>query len=266
VDSLRPKIYLVCCVLALLLESTYMFLSAPAGCVLCKQALAPASREYPTQICQKCWDEIRARIEPPAPVYYDPPYPIDSSDPVVTLDTTRGKIEVELFVKQAPASCENFLRYVKGHHYDGVIFHRIEDFLCVTGRHKGGYGTALTTIPQFAPIPSESANGLQNRIGTLSLPHLDENENSATSDFFFNLKENDYLNRKGPGTKNAGYCVFGQVLTGFDHLDGTRHLPVVDKPFARFPRDPIAIRRAFLNAPQTTGSVAALGSLTETGR
>jgi cyclophilin family peptidyl-prolyl cis-trans isomerase len=259
-ESLRPKIYFALCLLALFLEMGWIVAKAPTLCVKCKKTLAPPSREYPTELCQSCVEELRNRLAP-LPTYYDPPYPVDPADPVVTLDTTRGRGEGERFAKRAPVSTENFLRYVRGHHYDGCIFHRLEDYLCVAGRHRGGYGNeALVVIPQFPPIPSESANGVENRIGTISLPHLDENENSATSDFFFNLKDNPYYNRRGPSPKEAGYAAFGQVIKGFEVLDALRSLPVRDKPWPRFPAEPVVIRRVFENAPVTGAGTAAVDS------
>lgn len=265
-DGQRPKIYLLLCLVALFLESVYIFVNRPIACGKCKTALVETSREFPGEFCQPCVEQIRAVLGPSASfaIEYDPPYPVDPSDPVVTLETTRGKVEVELFPRQAPISTENFLRYVRAHHYDGVIFHRIEDYLCVTGRHRGGYdNVALTTIPQFPPIPSESGR-LDNRRGTLSLPHLDDDANSATSDFFFNLKDSPFYDRS-PG--KAGYAVFGQVLRGYEVVDGLRHLPVTSKPIGpgweRMPASPILIRRAYVNAPAaTTGTVSALDSRT----
>jgi cyclophilin family peptidyl-prolyl cis-trans isomerase len=265
----RPRVYLLLCLVALFLEGAWILVHRPEVCGKCKTALVP-SREFPAELCQPCVDQIRAVLGAPAPtqgggvVVYEPPYPIDPSDPVVTLETSRGKVQVELFAKRAPISTENFLRYARAHHYDGVIFHRIEDYLCVSGRNRGGYGKPLVVIPQFPPIASEAGlGGLGNRLGTISLPHADGDADSATSDFFFNVKDNPFYDRPRPN----GYAVFGQVIRGFDVVHAMRFLPVVAQPWPRFPADPITIHRVYEEAPLAgSGAVSALESRTQTGR
>ena len=261
--ELRPRIYLALCLIALTLEGLYIFLNRPLSCLKCKSALVEPSHELPGEFCQPCVEQLRT-ILTPVPVVYDPPYPVDPQDPVVVIETTRGKVEVELFAQKTPSSTENFLRYVRAHHYDGVIFHRIEDYLCVTGRYRGGYaGAPLDTIPQGAPIKSESGRGFDNKVGTLALPRQDNDAHSATSDFFFNLRDAPHYNRSGPAAKEAGYAVFGQVLSGYDVLDRMRYLPVTDKPIGpgweRMPREAIVIRRAYEKLPSVViGTVATI--------
>lgn len=266
--ELRPKIYLFLCLIALALEGLYIFLHRPISCVKCRVALTVPARELP-EFCQPCVDQIRSVLAP-VPVSYDPPYPVDPQDPVVVLETSRGRVEVELFVKQTPLSAQNFLHYVREHRYDGVIFHRIEDYLVVSGRYRGGYdGAALDTITIDAPIKSESGR-FENRIGTLSLPRLDHDADTATSDFFFNLKDAPHYNRVGDSPKQAGYAVFGQVVHGYDVLDRMRYLPVTDKPmtgFERMPKDAIVIRRAYEKPPAILlGTVATIDTRVIEGR
>src|SRR5438046_1073809 len=96
-ESLRPKIYLVLCLIALALEGTYILLSAPSLCIKCKKTFADArSTEFPNELCKTCVEEIREKLVPGFDsTPYDPPYPVDPEDPVVVLDTTRGRVEVE---------------------------------------------------------------------------------------------------------------------------------------------------------------------------
>jgi cyclophilin family peptidyl-prolyl cis-trans isomerase len=279
-SGLRPKIYLLLCVLGLLLEGTWILLHAPVTCFHCHKALSVPSHELPNELCQACADELRqtlgaggarqsATIRPPL-IGYTPPYPIEPANPCVVLETTRGEVMVELFEKRAPISTANFLSYVRGGHYDGIIFHRLEDYLCVSGRFRGGYnGQPAVIIPQSPPIKSESDDGLDNRVGTLSLPRQDSDANSATSDFFFNLIDNPSYNRRGSAPNEAGYAVFGQIVKGFEVVDSLRFLPLSPTPIGgsdKAPREAVLVRRAYVAEPQTLGSVAGLGSRTQTGR
>lgn len=268
----RPKIYLALCVIALFLELAWIVTHAPPACGRCKQALVSPSPEVP-ELCTTCVEQIRAILAPKAPppsLPYLPPYPVDSKDPIVTLETTRGTVQVELFARKAPLSTENFLRYVRAHRYDEVIFHRLEDYICVTGRLRGGYGVPLSVIPQFPPIPSESQNGLRNLRGTLQLPRLDADQNTATGDFAFNLKDNPYYDWRDSTPQGAGYAVFGQVIQGFEVLDQTRSLPLVTRAigpgYEHMPRDPVKVRRAYEVQPVTLGEVAPLDTRVPAGR
>ncbi len=289
----RPKVYLLLCVVALFLELAYTFVKAPTSCARCHEPMDPvdqreatevggrkASRELP-EFCESCVDFMRRRLSATAggnlgtnllAEHYQPPYAVDPSDPLVKLETTRGSVVIELFPRRAPISAENFLRYTRAHAYDGVVFHRIEDYLCVTGRLRGGYNNEpLVLTQQFPPIKSESGNGLQNLRGTVQLPHLDGDPDSATGDFCFNYKDNFYLDWKGPSPDQAGYCVFGQVVRGFEVLDGMRGIPDPTAEqlrqwgsgYTHMKRDPVKVLRAYeVDAHSILGTVAVLSSVT----
>jgi peptidyl-prolyl cis-trans isomerase A (cyclophilin A) len=127
--------------------------------------------------------------------------------PSVKLETSMGEIVVELNRMRAPASVNNFLRYVLDGHYDGTIFHRVMPGFVVQG---GGYTEDLSEKPLREPVINESGNGLGNLSMTIAMARFDD-PHSATSQFYFNLKDNEALN---PSTKRWGYTVFGEVVSG----------------------------------------------------
>jgi len=139
-----------------------------------------------------------------------------AKNPVVELTTSAGTIVVELDEEKAPVSTKNFMEYVSAKFYDGTVFHRvIKDFM-VQG---GGFvitGGKLTKKDTKAPIKIESNNGLKNMRGTLAMARTMD-PNSATSQFFINHKDNDFLNYQSDA--NPGYAVFGKVLSGMDVVD-----------------------------------------------
>ena len=131
---------------------------------------------------------------------------------MVVFETSHGDIEIELFEKEAPESVKNFLQYVDDGHYAGTIFHRvIADFMIQGGGMDAGFSSKKTR----APIKNEAKNGLKNERGTLAMARTND-INSATSQFFINLKDNDFLDNK-PGS--FGYAVFGRVTEGLDVVD-----------------------------------------------
>jgi cyclophilin family peptidyl-prolyl cis-trans isomerase len=132
---------------------------------------------------------------------------------MIEFKTSKGTFTVQLFDKQAPITCENFLQYVDDGFFDGTIFHRIIPGFMVQG---GGMDENMKTkAGQRAPIKNEAENGLKNKRGTLAMARTND-INSATSQFFINLVDNDFLNNK-PG--NFGYAVFGRVDSGMDVID-----------------------------------------------
>ncbi|HEX2494191.1 MAG TPA: peptidylprolyl isomerase [Steroidobacter sp.] len=126
--------------------------------------------------------------------------------------TSKGAFTVQLFEKQAPISVENFLRYADEGFLDGTIFHRVIPGFMIQG---GGLTADLKTKRGHAPIKNEAANGLRNKRGTLAMARTSEID-SATSQFFINVVDNDFLDHK-PG--NYGYAVFGRVDSGMDVVD-----------------------------------------------
>ena len=131
---------------------------------------------------------------------------------MVRFETTLGTFTVELFPKEAPETVENFLRYVDENFYDGTIFHRVVPGFVIQG---GGLLGDLKQKSTHAPIQNEGNNGLKNARGTLSMARTND-PNSATSQFFVNLKDNEFLNAR-PG--QAGYAVFARVIEGLDVID-----------------------------------------------
>ncbi len=126
--------------------------------------------------------------------------------------TSKGEFTVELFTAEAPISAENFLAYADSGHFDGTVFHRVIPGFMIQG---GGMTADMKQKPTRDPIANEAKNGLKNTRGTLSMARTND-INSATSQFFVNVADNDFLdNRAG----SYGYAVFGKVTSGMDVVD-----------------------------------------------
>ncbi len=136
-------------------------------------------------------------------------------NPKVKLTTNMGDIVLELDAEKAPVTVENFLNYVKNGHYNGLIFHRIIPDFMVQG---GGLEPGMKERPNLSPIQNEADNGLKNDKGTIAMARTNE-PHSATSQFFINLKDNDFLNHTGKDQRGWGYTVFGQVVEGIEVVD-----------------------------------------------
>ncbi len=160
----------------------------------------------------------------------------------VRLATSQGDIIVELDAAKAPKSVENFLTYVKDGHYDGTIFHRVIDNFMIQG---GGMKPDMSEKATRAPIPLESRNGLTNVRGTLAMARTPA-PNSATAQFFINLKDNAFLDQANSRDGN-GYAVFGRVVSGMDVVDKIKAVPVGDKGgHQNVPTMPVTINKATL--------------------
>lgn len=131
---------------------------------------------------------------------------------MVTIKTTLGNIKVELFENEAPETVKNFLGYVDDGHYNGTIFHRVIDNFMIQG---GGFDQSFTQLPTKAPVKNEADNGLKNDTGTLAMARTSD-VHSATSQFFINVADNDFLNYTASTPQGFGYCVFGKVTDGMD--------------------------------------------------
>ena len=131
---------------------------------------------------------------------------------MIEFKTSKGTFKVQLFDKQAPVSVENFLRYVDEGYFDGTIFHRVIPGFMIQG---GGLTADLKDKAGHAPIKNEATNGLKNKRGTLAMARTND-INSATSQFFVNLVDNDFLDNKAG---NYGYAVFGRIDSGMDVVD-----------------------------------------------
>ncbi len=131
---------------------------------------------------------------------------------MITIKTNHGDISVELFDEKAPISCENFRQYVKDGHFTDTIFHRVIPNFMIQG---GGMDENMASKPTRDPIKNEADNGESNVRGTLAMARTGVVD-SATSQFFINLRDNDFLNH---GTRDFGYAVFGKVSDGLDVVD-----------------------------------------------
>jgi len=131
---------------------------------------------------------------------------------MIRFETSLGDFTIEFFEKEAPVSVANFTRYIEEGFFDGTIFHRIVPGFVIQG---GGFTEDMTQKTTKPPIKNEADNGLKNKRGTLSMARTND-INSATSQFFVNLKDNDFLdNSRG----NFGYAVFAKVTDGMDVVD-----------------------------------------------
>ena len=136
----------------------------------------------------------------------------------VLFQTSAGEFTVELDAEKAPKTVDNFLHYVRDKHYDGTIFHRVIDNFMIQG---GGYTVPMNQRPTRPPIPLEAFNGLKNDAGTVAMARTSKID-SATAQFFINVKNNDFLNAK---SASDGYTVFGKVITGMDAVQRIQSTP-----------------------------------------
>ena len=167
--------------------------------------------------------------------------PATAADPApkVKLATSMGDIVVELNPDKAPKSVANFLQYVREKHYDGTIFHRVIDGFMIQG---GGFTADMVQKPMRAPIPLEAANGLKNDKYTLAMARTSAPD-SATAQFFINVKDNAMLN--APQPDGHGYAVFGKVVEGQDVVDKIKAVATGNKgPHQNVPNTPITIQSA----------------------
>lgn len=133
-------------------------------------------------------------------------------NPVVLVSTSMGNMRFELDAEKAPISTKNFLDYAGAGHYDGLIFHRVIPGFMIQG---GGMDPQLKEQKTNAPIKNEAGNGLKNKLGAIAMARTNVVD-SATSQFFINVKDNDFLNHRSPAPAEFGYAVFGQVIEGMD--------------------------------------------------
>ncbi|MEI7995129.1 MAG: peptidylprolyl isomerase [Methylococcaceae bacterium] len=139
----------------------------------------------------------------------------------VKLTTNLGEIIIQLDAEKAPVSSANFLTYVNEGFYNGTIFHRvIPDFMA----QGGGFDTGFNQKAVHAPIKNEADNGLKNTRGTLAMARTND-PNSATAQFFINLKDNTFLNHTGKNASGWGYAVFGEVIEGMNVVDAMAKQP-----------------------------------------
>ncbi|MHC4271139.1 MAG: peptidylprolyl isomerase [Planctomycetota bacterium] len=157
----------------------------------------------------------------------------------VKLETSMGDITIELNEKAAPVTVKNFLTYVEEGFFDGTIFHRVISNFMIQG---GGFTQDMKQKKTHPPIVNEASNGLKNNRGTIAMART-SNPNSATSQFFINHKNNDFLNYSGPA--NPGYAVFGKVIGGMDVVDKIAAVKTgVSSGMKDVPVEPVTINSA----------------------
>jgi len=150
--------------------------------------------------------------------------------PKVEFKTNMGSFVVELDDVKAPKTTANFLNYVKSGFYNGTIFHRVIDGFMIQG---GGFTPDLVQKPTDAPVASEANNGLKNNTYTIAMARTSDPD-SATAQFFINVKDNDALNY--PNAMGNGYTVFGKVISGTQTIDAIRKVPTMVAPAPRMGR------------------------------
>jgi len=166
--------------------------------------------------------------------------------PKVKFITSEGNFVVEVYPDKAPKTVENFLQYVKDKHYDGTIFHRVINNFMVQG---GGFDASYAQKPTRPPILHEgreaiARGGPKNTVGTIAMARTSD-PNSASAQFFINVKDNDFLN---PTAQSDGYTVFGKVVSGMDVVNKIKSVPTgAGGPFpSDVPKTPVLIKSATL--------------------
>jgi cyclophilin family peptidyl-prolyl cis-trans isomerase len=147
--------------------------------------------------------------------------PAEGKNPMVLISTSMGDIKVELYPDKAPETVKNFLGYVNDKFYDGTIFHRVIANFMIQG---GGMDKDMKQKGTKAAIKNEAGNGLKNDTGTIAMARTSVVD-SATAQFFINVKDNDFLNHKNDSAGGYGYAVFGKVVDGMDVVHKIEHVP-----------------------------------------
>jgi peptidyl-prolyl cis-trans isomerase A (cyclophilin A) len=161
-----------------------------------------------------------------------------AANPNLEMKTNQGVVLIELYRDKAPKTVDNFLQYVKDGFYSGTIFHRVIDGFMIQG---GGFTPDMKQKETRASIANEANNGLKNEIGTLAMARTPD-PNSASAQFFINLKDNDFLNFREASFQGFGYCVFGKVTKGFEIIQKIAKVPTGNAGmFQNVPTTPVVI-------------------------
>ena len=137
---------------------------------------------------------------------------------MIKMNTNHGTITLELDADKAPATVENFMQYVTDGFFDGTIFHRVINGFMIQG---GGMEPGMKQKETRDPIKNEADNGLTNDLGTIAMARTNDPD-SATAQFFINVKDNGFLNHTSPTPQGWGYCVFGKVVDGMDVVEAIK--------------------------------------------
>lgn len=164
-----------------------------------------------------------------------------AENPRVILETSKGKIVLELYPEKAPETVKNFLNYVDEKFYDGTIFHRVIPKFMIQG---GGFTSDMQRKPTGAPIKNEADKGLKNDRGTIAMARTGD-PHSATAQFFINTVNNDFLNHKSKTPQGWGYAAFGKVVAGMDTVDAISAVKTTTRgPYQDVPVEPVVIKSA----------------------
>ena len=163
------------------------------------------------------------------------------ASPRVALETSKGRIVLELDAARAPKTVENFLAYVRAGHYDGTIFHRVIDGFMVQG---GGFTAEMQQKPTRPPVENEADNGLKNLRGTVAMARTND-PHSASAQFFVNHVDNSFLDHTAKDLRGWGYAVFGKVVEGMEVVDAIAKVATATRsPMENVPVEPVVITKA----------------------
>lgn len=163
----------------------------------------------------------------------------EGKNPMILMATSMGDIKIELYEDKAPVTVKNFLGYVNDKFYDGTIFHRVIPGFMIQG---GGFDKDMKEKPTKASIKNEAGNGLKNDTGTLAMARTNVVD-SATAQFFINVKDNAFLNHRDESPAGFGYAVFGKVVDGMDVVQKIEHVQTTKKGmYADVPVEPVVIK------------------------
>jgi len=161
------------------------------------------------------------------------------ANPTVVMETSEGVITIELLADKAPVTVKNFLRYTDEKFYDGTIFHRVIDNFMIQG---GGFTADMKKKNAYEPVKNEATSELKNDRGTIAMARTSQ-VNSATCQFFINLKNNDFLNHRDNTSRGFGYAVFGKVIKGQEVVDRIAKVKITTSgPHRDFPAKPVVIK------------------------
>ena len=163
---------------------------------------------------------------------------------IAVFETNMGTFEIELFEDKAPKTTKNFIDLVEKNFYDGVIFHRVIDGFMIQG---GGFTKDLNQKPTRGPVRNEAANGLRNLRGSIAMARTSVVD-SATSQFFINLVDNDFLDFSAPTPAGFGYAVFGRVADGMEVVDAIAKVKTGARGrYENVPDESVVIRRVTIS-------------------
>jgi len=163
----------------------------------------------------------------------------EGTNPMVLISTSMGDIKVELDEQKAPVTVKNFLGYVNDKYYDGTVFHRVIPSFMIQG---GGMDKDMKEKATKAPIKNEAGNGLKNGVGTIAMARTSVVD-SATAQFFINVKDNAFLDHRDESPAGFGYAVFGKVVSGMDVVQKIEHVQTGNKGmFQNVPVEPVIIK------------------------